>query len=208
VFGTLIVAALAGPDEASRLLLTLLAGVGVAIAGWLLLERANRAERGLFVAGSVLLLAGVAARLGTSPLLTGCSAALIWRWAPGTTDRVTARDLRVLQHPLVALLLITAGAMIQWDPIVLWMTACLVLLRTGARLLASVAAGSVAMVAPALLATALMPPGVMGIALAVNVSLVAGADYQWIVSVVTGAAIVSESMAAFLPSPLPLPEAP
>jgi hypothetical protein len=41
----------------------------------------------------------------------------------------------------------------------------------------------------------------MGIALAVNVALLVR-GYDWIVPVVTGAAIVSEAMSGLLPSPL------
>jgi hypothetical protein len=201
VFGTAIVAVLAGEHAPMRLVATLGAGVAIGVAGWLLFEHAAVQERGVFVTGAVLLLAGSGAYLGTSPLLTGGAAALVWRRAPGAADRITDRDLRVLQHPLVALLLIVAGAMVQWNAVVLWAAICLVILRTAARLLASVVTSRLAQVAPALLATALIPPGVMGIALAVNVALLVR-GYDWIVPVVTGAAIVSEAMSGLLPSPL------
>jgi hypothetical protein len=199
VVGTAVIAALGGGSVAWRLGATIASGGALGLAGWLLFERASDAERGLFVTGTMLLLAGAAAYLGTSPLLSGCVAAIVWVRAPGATDRITAHDLRVLQHPLMALLLIVAGAMVQWTVLVLWVAAYVVVLRLAAKLLASVAVSGVATVSPALLATVLLQPGVMGIALAVNIALVAGADYAWVVSAVTASAIASEALAAFLP---------
>jgi hypothetical protein len=147
----------------------------------------------------VLLIAGIGAYLGTSPLLSGCIAAIVWVRAPGAADRITARDLRTLQHPLVALLLIIAGATLEWTAMVLWVTGAIVVLRFAAKLLAAVAVAPFAGVSPALLATVLLQPGIMGIALALNAGRMLGADYLWIVSAVTTAALVSEVLAAFLP---------
>lgn len=63
VFGTVANALLGSGDfgsVAARLMTTILAGAAVGIAGWLLFERARGpAERGVFVAGAVILLAGV-----------------------------------------------------------------------------------------------------------------------------------------------------
>lgn len=199
LFGTMAIASLAGGSFAPRMIATVLGGGAIGVAGWLLFERANDSERGLFVAGTVLLLAGIGVYLGTSPLLSGCTAALVWVRAPGAADRITARDLRMLQHPLMALLLILAGAMMRWNSLVLFVTAYVVVLRFAAKLLASVLVNRLANVSPALLATVLLQPGVMGIALAVNVGLVGGRDYDWVVSTVTASVVVSEILAALLP---------
>lgn len=199
LFGTAVVAALAGGSVALRLIVTVGGGGAIGLAGLLLFERANESERGLFVTGTVLLLAGIGAYLGTSPLLSGGAAAMVWLRAPGVADRITARDLRVLQHPLMALLLILAGAMLRWNTMVLWVTAYVVVLRFAAKLLASVVVNRVADVSPALLATVLLQPGVMGIAFAVNVGLVGGRGYDWVVSTVTTSVVASEILAAFLP---------
>lgn len=199
VFGVAIVAALAGGSVLLRLLATVAAGGAIGLAGWLLFERADDSERGVFVTAAVLLLAGTGAFLGTSPLLSGCLAAVIWVRAPGTADRITARDLRILQHPLVALLLIVAGATAEWNAIVLWITAYVVVLRFAAKLLASVVVARLARVSPALLATVLLQPGVMGIALGLNVVQMLGDDYRWIASTVTASAVASEILAMFLP---------
>ena len=197
--GVAIVAALAADAVVLRLLATVAAGGAIGLAGWLLFERADRSERGVFVTGAVLLLAGIGAYLGTSPLLSGAVAAIVWVRAPGAADRITARDLRTLQHPLVALLLIIAGATLEWTAIVLWVTGAIVVLRFAAKLLAAVAVAPFAHVSPALLATVLLQPGIMGIALALNAGQLLGTDYAWIVSAVTTAALGSEVLAAFLP---------
>jgi hypothetical protein len=199
VFGVAIVAALAGGSVWLRLLATAAAGGAIGLAGWLLFERADDSERGVFVTGAVLLLAGTGAFLGTSPLISGCLAALVWVRAPGAADRITARDLRTLQHPLVALMLIIAGATVEWSPVVLWVTAYVVVLRLAAKLLASVVVARLARVSPALLATVLLQPGVMGIALGLNVAQMLGDDYLWVLSAVTASAVVSEILGLFLP---------
>jgi hypothetical protein len=204
VFGTVAIALLGSGDlgsVAARLMTTILAGAVVGIAGWLLFERARGpAERGVFVAGAVILLAGIGSYLGTSPLLTGAVAALVWVRAPGAADRITAADLRVLQHPLVALLLIVAGASIDWSRFVVWLAAAVLLLRLVSKLVASFAMAPAVKVRPAALATALLPPGVMGIALALNLRQVIGPDMAPVVAVVTAATAASEIVTVFLPS--------
>lgn len=200
VLGVTAVALIAGGSAVERLLATAAAGVAIGLAGWLLFERAtDAAERGVFMTGSILLLAGAGAYLGTSPLLSGFVAALVWVRAPGAADRITADDLRVLQHPLVVLLLIVAGALVQWSAAVLWVAAALVLLRLVGKLAASLAVARIARIPPGLLAGVLLPPGIMGIALALNVRQVLAVEDGLIVPAVTVAAAISEGIAAFLP---------
>lgn len=200
LLGAVALAALAGGEVLQRLMMTAIAGAAIGFAGWLLFERAKEtAERGVFVTGAVLLLAGIGTYLSTSPLLSGCVAALVWAHAPGPADRITAGDLRTLQHPLVALVLIMAGALIDWDPRVLWVAGAVVLLRLTGKLTASLAVAPLAQVSPALLATVLLPPGIVGIALALNVRQVLGAEAAGIVvGAAASAAVASELIAAFL----------
>lgn len=203
VMGSIAVAWLAGdaaPSAALRLLVTVIAGAGIGLAGWLLFERATGTpERGVFVTGTVLLMAGTGMYLGTSPLLTGFVAALVWVRAPGVADRIGVNDLRVLQHPLLALLLIVAGASIEWTLLVLWAAVATVLLRLVGKILASIVVAPILRVQPGPLATALLPPGVLGIALALNASHVLGGDSRVLVGVATAVAAASEALAMFLP---------
>ncbi|MGE0462285.1 MAG: hypothetical protein AB7Q16_13025 [Vicinamibacterales bacterium] len=206
VFGSVAVAWLGGNESASaasRLVASVVSGAGIGLAGWLLFERATGTpERGVFVTGTVLLMAGTGMYLGTSPLLTGFVAALVWVRAPGVADRIGVNDLRVLQHPLLALLLIVAGATIEWTLVVVWAAVAIVLLRLVGKILASVAVAPIVRVRPGRLATALLPPGVLGIALALNASHVLGGDSHVLVGIATAAAAASEALAMFLPGEL------
>jgi hypothetical protein len=77
--------------------------------------------------------------------------------------------------------------------------AAVLLLRLAGKLLASVVVAQILRIPPATLATALLPPGVVGIALALNAEQVLGRDIAMLVAVVTLAAGASELVAAFLP---------
>ena len=198
VVGLVALASVTGEAGASRALATVMAGVAIGLAGCLLFSRASDVERGLFVTSAVLLLAGAASYLGTSPLVSGCAAALVWSGVPGPADRITARDLRVLQHPLVVIILVVAGATVEWTMAALWAAAIVVVLRLAAKVLVAVTVSRMAAVSPALLASVLLQPGVLGIALALNAWLVLGEAYRWVVSAVTLATMASEALALFL----------
>lgn len=201
LLGAVAVAYAAGQPGTAAVAITVVAALLTGVAGWLLFERARSdAERAVFVTGSVLLLGGVAAYTDTTPLLSGCIAALFWERAAGAADRIIAADLRRLQHPLVALILIIAGALVEWSLALLWITAPLVLLRLVGKLLGGTAASRVTGVPAGLLATVLIPPGVLGIALALNLWQVLGSEGTLLLSAVTVAAIASELLAALLPA--------
>ena len=193
LLGAVVVAMSGSRGIVAGAVLIVVASLLAGSAGWMLFERARGdAERGAFVAGTLALLGGVAAYTGMSPLLGGTVAALVWAWSPGGADRLIASDLRKLQHPLVGLLLIIAGATIQWHYVMVWVAAPLVLLRIIGKLLASLAIARVAAVPAGLLATVLLPPGVLGVALALNVQQALGTEDMLLVSTVTVAAAVSE----------------
>lgn len=197
--GAIVVAMAAGRPTLNSVALSAGASAMAALAGWLLFERAHSdAERGVFVAGVLMLVGGVCAYAGASPLLGGALAAILWVRLPGGADHIIRTDLRKLQHPLVALLLIVAGATIQWSTALAWIAAPLVLLRLIGKLLASLAVARLANVPPALMATVLLHPGVLGIALALNVYQVLGDRGTLLLSSVTVAAAVSELLVAFL----------
>jgi hypothetical protein len=154
---------------------TVLLGAGVAAAGWLLFERAQgAAERAVFVVGTVVLLGGVAAYLALSPMLAGLAAGVFWTSAPGRAEKVIRDDLGKIQHALVVLLLVAAGASLVWTPIALWLFAPFVIFRLAGKLIGgSLAAWLVPHVAPADLGSHLIAPGVLGLAFALNFQQVA-----------------------------------
>ena len=197
------VLALIGPVPRPPLegaLLTVALGLAIGFSGWLLVERAEGpAERGVFVIGLLALLGGVAAYLHLSPLLTGMAAGCFWVVAPGRCDLLMAGQLRKVQHPLVVLLLITAGAGLAGSITGIWLLAPYLVFRLAGKLIGGWTASRVtAGVAPSDLGTYLIPPGVIGIAFALNLQQVAPDTAGALVFAVALGALASEVLALFL----------
>ena len=144
-------------------------GLAVGAIGWLLFDRADSGgERVVFVLGTIGLAGGSAAYLRVSPLEIGLVAGLCWTLAPGRADRIVEVDLGKVQHPLVVLLLLIAGAL--WTPsaVALWLLAPYLLFRLAGKVAGAWASAKLAEVGPADLAAYLMPPGVLAVAFALN----------------------------------------
>lgn len=186
------------------LALTAAAGVGIGLSGWLLFDKTEGAERGVFVLGTLALLGGSAAYLGTSPLLSGLVAGFFWARSPGHTDRIAAGDLRKFQHPLVVVLLIVAGAGLVPSVAGVWLFAPYVLFRLAGKLVGAWFAAKVAPgVPPSDLGAYLLPPGVFGLAFALNVQQIAPESAAPLVFAVAAGAVASELLALLL---MPMPE--
>jgi hypothetical protein len=187
VVGGFALALLSHPPLAAAGYTLLTCGLGLltAVAGWLLFERAeSSAERGVFVLGAVALLGGAPGFANLSPLLAGLVAGLFWTYSPGRADQIIRDDLRRLQHPLVVILLIAAGASIEFSLVALWLFVPYVAFRLVGKLAGGWAAARLtAGLAPADLGAWLVPPGLIGLAFALNVSQVSVGD--------TGRAILS-----------------
>lgn len=184
-------------------------GLTIALTGWLLFERTAGAERDVFVLGSLALLGGSAAYLATAPLLAGLAGGWMWARSPGQTAQLVARHLGKMQHPLVVLLLITAGASLQPVLAGIWLFAPYVVFRTAGKLVAGWVAARVASeVAPSDLGAYLVPPGVIGIAFALNILQVAPEAGAPIAFAVSAGAFVSELIALVVtpgpPEPTPV----
>jgi hypothetical protein len=180
---------------------TVLLGLGIGVAGWLLFERAHtRAERNVFIAGTLALLGGTAAYLGLSPMLSGMAAGTLWTLLPGSADRLVREDLRRIQHPLIVLLLLVAGASCAYSLAAVWLCAPLVLFRLAGKL----SGGWVATrlqhdIAPADLGAYLIAPGLLGIAFALNVRQVLDAPGATpLLTAVVVATLASEALAFVL----------
>jgi hypothetical protein len=197
--GSVVVASLGstGMPTALGVLAAIGLGLLIAVAGWLLFERSEGAERGVFVLGTIALLGGCAAYLDTSPLLAGLVAGWFWALTSGKTDRVVAHELRKVQHPLVVLLLVAAGASLQPSTAGLWLFAPYVVFRIAGKLVGGWAASRIAPgVAPGDLGAYLIPPGVIGIAFALNLQQVIPEAAGALVFAVAVGAIASELLAA------------
>jgi hypothetical protein len=197
VIGTAIVPMVAGSASTPGTIgIAIAAGLIVGAAGALLFAHAHSApERGVFVAGTVVLLGGAAAYANASPLTTGCIAGLLWAVTGRPTASLIDSELHRLQHPLVVLLLVVAGASIQFTYSLVWLAAPLVLFRLTGKLLGSLSIAHVMGLRPALVASLLAPPGVFGIAVALNVQQVLTTGDTLLVSAVTVATGASELLA-------------
>ena len=202
VFGGLILGAFSPSSESvvGSLLLTIGLGLAIGFAGWLLIEPAESpAERGVFVLGCLALLGGTAAYLGLSPLLAGMAAGWLWVVAPGRCDLLMSTDLRKMQHPLVVLLLLTAGAQLEPTLVGVWLFAPYLVFRLVGKLIGGWTASRIAVgVAPADLGAYLIAPGVIGIAFALSLQLVAPESARSLLFAVACGAITSELLALFV----------
>jgi hypothetical protein len=146
-------------------------GIGVVIGaiGWLIFERAeSAAERVVFVLGTLAMAGGAAAYLRVSGLAVGLFAGLVWTIAPGRADRIVRDDLRMVQHPLVVLLLVTAGALWVPSTVAVWLLVPFLLFRLAGKVIGAGISASIVDVRPGDLAAYLMPPGVLAVAFALN----------------------------------------
>jgi hypothetical protein len=83
----------------------------VAFATWLLIGQTDSArEQRVFVIGALLLLGGAAAYLSLSALFAGVLAGAVWSAAGNLAKARIVNDLDYLQHPLLVLMLLVAGA--------------------------------------------------------------------------------------------------
>ena len=111
-----------------------------------------------------------------SPLAVGLIAGLFWTVAPGRADRIVQDDLAKFQHPLVVLLLVTAGAL--WTPSVvgLWLLAPYLLFRLAGKVAGAWVSSRIVDVSAGDLAAFLVPPGVLAVAFALNFRQLLPAD--------------------------------
>lgn len=166
-------------------------GAGVGVIGWLLFERAESGpERVVFVLGALSLAGGAAAYLHVSPLPVGLVAGGLWTLLPGRVDRVVENDLRRVQHPVVVLLLVTAGASATFSVAAVWLLPPYLLFRLAGKVAGAWIAAPRLDVRSSDLAAFLMPPGVLAVAFALNFAqmLPAGSGQALLATVAFGTA--------------------
>jgi hypothetical protein len=172
--------------------ITVTVGMLIGMVGWLLFEGATSdAERGVFVLGAVVLAGGTAAYVGLSPLLLGMVTGIVWRWTPGHADRIVRSALDTIQHPLLVLLLVLAGAMLKVTLTAVWLLVIVVICRLAGKILGSwTGARVLGGMAPAHLGARLMPCGVLGVGTAIHVQSLAGDPVGGVVLSVTALSTV------------------
>jgi hypothetical protein len=200
VAGGLVLAWLhAGSFGAACVLVVRACGVTLALAAaaWLLLTRtSSETEERVFALSALLLVGGVAAALSLSALFAGLVAGLLWRYAGRHPRETIRRDVLFVQHPLVVLVLLVAGARAELSLATLALSVGYVVLRVAGQLAAGSMARRVAGVtAPRDLGLRLLPPGVFGVAIALNTISVAGGDASMLLATVVVGTIGSELVA-------------
>jgi hypothetical protein len=178
----------------------------LAAAGWLLLTRASsETEERVFAVSVLLLVGGVADALSLSALFGGLVAGMFW-WYAGRHPRDTiSRDVLFVQHPLLVLVLLVAGARADLPAASFALGAGYLVLRVvgqlaGAALARRVAGGRV----PADLGLYLLRPGVFGVAFALNAVSVLGSDASILLAAIVTGTIAAEFAGVLLSPRRPL----
>jgi hypothetical protein len=150
--------------------------LAVATASWLLVAQASsESEKRVFALGALLLLGGTAAHLSLPALFAGFVAGGCWNRMGAAALAQISRDLRYLQHPLIVLLLVVAGARLAFSPGLAGLTVAYVVFRLAGKLAGGWGASRLsARDLPRGLGFSLNAPGIVGIALALNVLQAAG----------------------------------
>lgn len=203
VAGGLAVALLREASPAAALLLLVEASAvttALAAAGWLLLTQASsETEERVCAIAALLLVGGVADALSLSALFGGLAAGIFWHYAGRAPRERLSRDILSVQHPLVLLVLLVAGARTDISAASLGLAAIYVLLRAGGMLSAAlVARHAVKSAVPRDLARHLLLPGVFGVGLALNAGRGLGADASVVLATVVVGTIGSELVALLL----------
>jgi hypothetical protein len=147
----------------------ILIGLALGAIGWLIFERAESgAERVVFVLGALSLGGGAASYVGASPLAVGLVAGLAWTFSPGRADRLVQEDLQRVQHPVVVLLLVTAGAIARPSLEALWLLTPYVFFRLSGKIAGAWMSARFVDVSAGDLSAYLMSPGVLALGFALN----------------------------------------
>ena len=150
----------------------------LAAAAWLLLTRAaSDTEERVFGLSGLLLVGGVADALSLSALFCGLVAGAFWRLAGRQPRESIRRDVLFVQHPLLVLVLLLAGARAEVSPVA-WALGAVYLV---ARVIGQLAAGGLVRrlagdSTPDDIGRRLLSPGVFGVAFSLNAVSVIGPD--------------------------------
>jgi hypothetical protein len=154
---------------ASLVVQSALIAAAIALAAWLLISQAaSESEQRVFSIGALLLLGGAAAHLALPALAAALAAGLFWKAAGGPAADHIVRDMRYLQHPLVVLLLVVAGARLEISTNLWEMVAAYIVLRLFGKLVGARVARRLAPELPRELGWSLTAPGVVAVALALD----------------------------------------
>jgi hypothetical protein len=200
MFGGLLLGVLLTGGMVGALTLVSKAAVIAAIlaaSGWLLLARAaSDTEQRVFAFATMMLIGGAADYLSLSALLSGLVAGALWQLLGGPAEASLRRDLLYVQHSLLVLVLVVAGAHADFSVASSAIAAVYVFLRTAGKLAGGAVAGRIAGASSArAFGFHLLPPGVFGVALALNIVRAAGPEATILLTIVVLGTIGSELVA-------------
>jgi hypothetical protein len=165
----------------------------------LLTRTASETEERVFAVSALLLVGGVAAAQSLSALFGGLVAGVFWRYAGRHPRETISRDVLFVQHPLLVLVLLVAGARADLSLATLALGGGYVVLRVAGQLAAgAVARRVIGLAAPPDLGLRLLPPGVFGVGFALSAVSVVGADASMLLAAVVVGTIGSEIVAILL----------
>jgi hypothetical protein len=175
----------------------------LALAGWLLVSQASSdSEQRVFVVGTLLLLGGAVEYLSLSALFCGLVAGVFWNIATGPARERIERDVRHVQHPLVVLLLITAGAHLSNWPGLAVLVPVYLVFRIAGKVAGGWMAGRIAgYEEPMQVGFHLVSPGMIAVALALNVLQAGGSDRAGLLLAVVVAGSLGSELLSFLVHP-------
>lgn len=207
--GTLVLAAVRSPSAAASITLTAqaaLLALVISAAAWLLLaDTSPGTEQRVFAIAALLLVGGIADYLSLSALASGLLAGLFWGLVGGAARDCFERDVGYLRHPLVVLMLLIAGAQATLSPAILALAGAYLALRVVGKLAGGTIARRLPPIRqPAGLGTSLLPPGVFGIAFALNAAPLLGLPATPLLGAVVLGTIGSQLVAAVLRPQEPL----
>ena len=202
--GVLLASLRAGSAVGTLVLVAQAAGLTLMLtaATWLLLTRASsETEERILTVSALLLVGGVADALSLSALFSGVVAGVAWRYAGRHPPETIRRDVLFAQHPLLVLVLLTAGASAVLSLAAIALGAAYLALRVIGRLAGGMLGRRLTRpTVPRDLSLRLLPPGVFGVAFALNTTTVLGGDASVLLAAVVTGTIGSE-LVAFLLQP-------
>jgi hypothetical protein len=151
----------------------------------------------VFSIAALLLVGGIADYLSLSAMVGGLLAGLFWGYVGGVARDCIEREVRYLRHPLVVLMLLAAGAKTTFSGWILILATAYLLLRVAGKLLGgSLMRRLPGAALPHNVATALLPPGVFGIAFALDATSMTDSSAAAVVAATVLGSIGSQLVAA------------
>jgi hypothetical protein len=170
----------------------------ISATAWLLLSDSSPStEQRVFSIAALLLIGGIADYLSLSALACGLLAGLFWGYVGGVSRDCIERDVRYLRHPLVVLMLLAAGAKTTFSGWILLFATAYLVLRVAGKLFGGWLARRVpGAIIPDGVRPTLLPPGVFGIAFALDATAMMESTATVILAATVLGSIGSQLLAA------------